>query len=623
MKLFKDWIKNLAKRGFAAVLAASLVVTCYPESAIISYADPDTSEEGTTLDETTESSIGEGWTDTSDGLSSGTYDVVATSSDADEPVYKITKNSTPQTFKAFNNMETWMNRSYVSAPENTYSLTVATGATDGSKVLYFSINYKDTSNISRKQFLFPHVDAFKKSDDLLNYYFNPADSSTANSGTSIYDTYGSKVASQLNYKDVPKEQAALGAFTVQDYAFQTEAEIKTIESIDVYIEVGSWTIQGMSIYKVDRYKGMEEYGLMSGQTFFDFEGRCIADVKKKDENAQLTLPSAGGSTDTVTRIKKDDKSASIYIENHTGGEEFEKKFASDTALYTMRMDFSDVYEGGLETFLNKDAKSMKDYGGIVEDIAWEIQYKDVHGWTRKVTLPVLLSAYGEAMQSLGDDAIMGFAQRGDTIAFQGLLPDFSSVMGKPIIYVGKQATDKMASYGITMDRATSAMTSNSDSLKSDDLRVAGISIYEGGCMAYLNDGTDTDGNTVRGATIQYVFENSDPMLYQTTDQLKGRQIKYDGSESFKLSTYKSGAPLVAAEKGLNQFLVTIKTKDNSKTDASSDLSLKLHYKTSEGQGAYTRNYKAKEASNDYMGLWPDVNGKNYLDNSGLVAGGSV
>ena len=191
MKLFKDWIKNLAKRGFAAVLAASLVVTCYPESAIISYADPDTSEEGTTLDETTESSIGEGWTDTSDGLSSGTYDVVATSSDADEPVYKITKNSTPQTFKAFNNMETWMNRSYVSAPENTYSLTVATGATDGSKVLYFSINYKDTSNISRKQFLFPHVDAFKKSDDLLNYYFNPADSSTANSGTSIYDTYGS------------------------------------------------------------------------------------------------------------------------------------------------------------------------------------------------------------------------------------------------------------------------------------------------------------------------------------------------------------------------------------------------------------------------------------------------
>ena len=32
---FRDWIKGMMKRGLAATLAAGLVVTCIPESAII------------------------------------------------------------------------------------------------------------------------------------------------------------------------------------------------------------------------------------------------------------------------------------------------------------------------------------------------------------------------------------------------------------------------------------------------------------------------------------------------------------------------------------------------------------------------------------------------------------
>lgn len=709
---FRDWIKGMMRRGLAATLAAGLVVTCFPESAIINSETYGISDVYATSTDSTEdtSGLGVGWTPASDedtdGFSSGTYDVEETT-EAEDTTYKVVQNANTQSFKAFNNMENWMNRSYVEAPENTYSLTVATGATDGSKVLYFCINYKDKNGTARKQFLFPHVDAFTKSDDLLNYYYKGGGSSELNpdpaggtytyyykstydyiqelkqkklpasyktsgnnyyiqvsspynapTGETIYyeksdgsfavyrdsdvaenddiysTSYGRDVAAQLNYKVEQADRTALSAFSVQDYAFQTEAEISSIESIDVYIEVGSWTVQGMAVYKVDRYKGMEEYGLVSGQTFLDFEGRCIADIKKKDENAQLTLPLTSSGADSITRINQD-TSKEIYVDDHSGAStttttttgndtnSYVRGFASTSAVRTVRMDFSDYYEGGLETFLNYEAKSMKEYDGIVEDIAMEIQYKDIHGWTRKVVLPVVISAYGEAMQSLGDEAILGFGQRGDTIAFQGLFPDFDTVVGKPVVYVGSWAREEIAKYGVKIDSTTSKMSSNLADTGSDNIRIAGISIYEGGCMPVLVDGTDSDGNTVRGATIQYLFENKYPKLYQTTDEVKGRQIKPDGSDSFKLSNYKSTAPLIGADKGTDKFLVTVQTSEKSKTDASSNLSLKLAYTTSNGQTAYTTNYKAKEASNDYMGIWPDVNGDNHLENSALVPEGSV
>ncbi len=641
----KDQFIKFMKKGIAAVLASTMVLSGFPfDGALLGettdvyaasstdsnpFKTTDTEKGGTVFNLNSEdgssgngsgsedsTGVGLGYdTSTESGYSSGEYEVTEGTTATPQDAYKVSANANKETFKAFADMEEWKNRTIFDAPERTYSLTVATGATDGSQVLYYAVRYKDKDNVSRTQFIFPHVDAFQKSADLLNYYAK---------GSDIYATFGSKMAKQMNYKESSVKQNALQAFSVQDYAFQTEAEIKSIESIDVYIEVGSWTVQGLSVYKVNKYKGMEEYGIVSGQTFLDFEGYMIADAKKQDPSEQLTLPEGTAGTDSITRINLD-ATKSIYLENYTEvTEENKKDYAVNSSLYSLRMDFSDYYEGGLEMFLNGKADSMKAYGGIVEDMVMELQYKDIHGWTRKVYIPVILNSYGQAMQSLGDKTIMGFAQRGDTIAFQGLFPDFDSIMGNPVIYVGDKARSLISNYGINTASSTSKMNSNLSASSSDDVRIAGVSFYKGGCMPYISDGIDTEGNTLEGATIQYVFENEDnPMYYQTTDQVKGRQIKSNGSETFKMSKYKSGAPIVGARKGQDMFLVTVSTSSKAKTDASSDMSIKLYYNTIDGQQTNTMLYKAKEGANDYMGVWPDVNNGNFLNNASLSPGGEV
>ncbi|MCR5214896.1 MAG: hypothetical protein K6E10_10825 [Eubacterium sp.] len=615
-------VKQYIKRGIAAFLAASLAISSGSGGGGLfgnlfggnNVSKVYASSSG--LDENTESASEEistdTSTDTSQGIGTGTYDVEAGGEEA-RTEYHVTESGTRPGYKAFANMEQWKDRTIYDAPENTYSLTVSTGATDGSSVLFFGFKYKDTNGITRMQYLFPHLDAYDKSRDLLEYYAN---------NENLKDTYGSKLLSGLNYKVDEVEEKTLGTYTVQDYAFITEAEIASVESIDVYIEQGSWTIQGLSLYKVDQYKGFEEYGLVSGQTFLDFSGTLISDVAKANANSQLTLPTKSAGGDTLVRIDND-TTKECYITNSITEEDSKKGFAVDSSLYTFRMDFSDVYEGGIEAFLNESAASVNSYDGIVEDVALELQYKDVHGWTRKVVLPVILSSYAMVKANVGDKSIMGFAQRGDTIAFNGLLPDFKQVMGKPILYVGSKARSAIKNWGVVPDTTTSGMTNNMSECETDDIKVAGISLYKGGVTPYVMDGTDSDGNTVAGATVQYAFENSSPISYQTTDQMNGRMIKGGGSESFKMADYKEGAPIIGAKKGQDQFLVTITTSEKSQTTASEDMSIQLFYETNDGQKTNTITYRARSAADEYMGYWPDNKGENFLQNSGLVPGGAL
>ena len=98
----------------------------------------------------------------------------------------------------------------------------------------------------------------------------------------------------------------------------------------------------------------------------------IADVVKKD-SGQLTLSTSNG--DSVITIGGGDSNPYCEIKNY-GKDENKRGYASDDSLYTMRMDFADYVDSGIDAFVNNEAKTMKEYGGIVEDIAVEMQYKD-------------------------------------------------------------------------------------------------------------------------------------------------------------------------------------------------------------------------------------------------------
>ncbi len=571
--------------------------------------------------------------DTGDSVSvttDGNGVIAATVSDADEePQYHVTQDTERPAFEAYKNLSEWTSRKSFDAPERTYSLEVCTGAKEGDTVLYFAIHYKDTNSVSRTHFLFPHVDGFSRSNALLSYYAPDKDS--------YNKSYGSKLAEELHYSQTKNASApVLGAWTIQDFAFQTEAEMATVEAIDIYLQSGTYNCTGISVYKMEKYKGLEDYGMISGQQFLDFEGELIADTVKKSSAAlngggMDTLIVIGGKYDSSKfTLRTGDQLNETNSDKSGGGTEAvaskpKKSFAGEESLYSFRMDLADVANGGLESFLNTDGAPLKSDNGIVEDIALQIQYKDIHGWNRKVVLPFVLNSYAQARQVLGEERILGFGQRGDTIAFQGVLPECASFVSDINVSLGNTARSEIKTAGnITEKSTTSKMKSSLSATASDYINLSGISIYKGGCMPYTLGGTDSEGKRVSGATIYYAFENEDnPQLYYTTTKSDGRKMVADSTDTIRLSTFKAGSPIVATPSKGEEFLVTVKTSDIEGAGSNSDISVRFGYRNLEGVDNNTNLYKMKEAANDYMGKWPTVDGGNYIDATGLVAGGSL
>ena len=533
---------------------------------------------------------------------------------AEEPEvepYHITQNSEAEpAYSSDLTTKEWASRESVLAPDRTYALTVCTGATKGDTVLYFGIKYKDDNGISRTHFVFPHVDGFKRGNDLLNHEL---------SGRKIDDTFGKKLAASFNYKEAAESEQVLPAWSVQDFAFQTEASIKTVESIDIFLESGTWNCKGIAIYHVDSYKGLEEYGMISGQRFLDFEGYLIADAMKKgSENL------SGGGQDEVYSIGGKHDSGKFEFTTYSD-DTHTKGYAVQNSVHTFRMDFADTFDGGLESFINYDATPLSGDMGIVEDIAIEVQYKDIHGWTRKVTLPVLLNSYAQARYIDKNKRILGLGQRGDTLAFYGILPEFVSLVGEPVIYVGDLARSEIKKVGGLEPSTPSAkMNKVLTASQKDDISITGFSIYDGGCIPYTIGGTDSDGKKVEGATVFYKFESgTGPKQYYTTTQESGRLIMSGGKDAISLSVYQQGAPVLGVNPGNNKFLVTLNTSTLEGAGSDSDISLRFYYKTLEGSVSNTPLYKVKESANEFLGKWPTVSGDDFVENSGLVSGGKI
>ena len=250
----------------------------------------------------------------------------------------------------------WKDRQSIQAPSNTYCMHVGTGATQGDTVLYYAIEYTDVNDVTRTQFVFPSIDAKDRSDALLKYGAN---------GKALNQTYGGNMLKEFNYSEDLQSEDPLAAWSVQDYVFQTDAEVKKVDNIKIYLGQGSWNIQGLEIYKVDSYKGYEEYGIVSGKQFLDFEGYKVSEVVKT--NSQVTFSTSGA--DAVIVIgESEDVNQYCTLKNFSKGES-EKKYAVENYVYSFRMDFVDQMDAGIETFANSNGQKVDSFkDNIVEDI---------------------------------------------------------------------------------------------------------------------------------------------------------------------------------------------------------------------------------------------------------------
>ena len=577
---------NRYKKLIARILIAAFFLVCFPFVDLMPvYAD----------------------TDTGTGSTAST-----TLQNTQVQTYKVTSDPAPS-FVSFRGMADWRDRKVITAPENTYVLTAATGASAGDNVLYFGIKYLDQKGVARSQYVFPGIDAGSRSGAFLSYY------AKKNAGvTDIYKTYGAKSLAQLFYKEEVKDDTTLASWTVQDYAFQTDAPIAKVLSVDVYMSKGQWTVQGLALYRMTTYKGYEEYGLVSGKHFLDFQGYMIAELVKKNPGT-LTLKT--GAVDTMISIGGTD---SLYfdIQNYTD-QNHTREYAVKDSLYSFRMDFSDMDGAAIAAFQNFTGEKIRGDMGIVENITMEFQYRDRHGWTRKVALPVILSSFLMAYMGEGDSTIYGFAQKGETIAFQGVLPEFDSLAGAVTLRIGNSARKVVSDNGITTGKATSKMEKSITATAGASLRVAGVSMYKGGCMAYIRGGTDSNGVHLAGASLEYMFESAEPFQYYTTTE-SGQMIGAGGSTSLTLKQYKSGSPIVAtAGKKNDTFLVTLYTSDKTNAGTRGDVTVRFSYLDAEGDVGHTQTYSAKTAAESFLGPWPSTTGGSYISESGLQQGSSI
>ena len=491
--------------------------------------------------------------------------------------------------------------------DNLYSLTVATGISPGSTVHYFAVRYIDSQNAAQTKYIFPHEDAFQASYTYL--LENAGENATLNNRHQILEQ-------DLGYQIADfKKPEALAAWSVDEYLFRTETPVTKVTGIEVFMTGGSWAVQGMTVSKVLSMDGFGEYGFYSGRYFFALQKERIVELAKK-KSGTLTLSPPG---DHLYNVGGSD---SIYFGLETSRDNKDERSPLQD-LYSIRMDFADTLDAGLETYLNANAQDSSIIPtGLVEDIALEIEYSDVNGWTRSVTLPVLLSVLGQQKESGDVVRSMGIAQRGDTIAFTGCLPEYSELLSSRI-YVGSAARDRLRTtggfdYGALKKKladgsaeaqALKRQESRASALDSDSIALAGISIYEGTCrMSNTEDGTDIEtGASLPSYTYAFSFSEEYPQMYYTTTREAGFLVNPGTSDTVSFKEYNSSDPLIGTQSTYN-YMIRLRTDTMESAGTKGDIKIRLKYETSTGTTANTKVYNVREEVQKYLGYWPSEAG---------------
>ncbi|MBQ8108487.1 MAG: hypothetical protein IJ129_07080 [Ruminococcus sp.] len=611
------------KKGFArlicAVLAFSLAASVMLPTA---YADSEADTADVTIDgEKADVKTGGDWV---------SYDIQG----SDEPTAAAPAGSFFGPAKGVNIQNLGV--------KNLYTLTVSTGINNGSCVEYFAVRYKDNDNVAQTKYLFPRTHALKATYDFIREAAGGKIGDNTISGLSaigdLSTAYDSKtrILSNLGYqRKTPDDLIALRAMSVDEYLFMADNGISEVTGIEAFMSKGQWTVQGMSVSHVTEIGGYNEYGFYSGRYFLSLGKQKIAELSKKSSGVMTltatgdTLINVGGKSSSYYDLKTVNKT----IDCPTGD------------LYTFRIDITDKIDSGLESLIrNNSADSDPASGKVVEDLALEVQYIDKNGWTRIVTMPVLLSVIGQN-KLLGDKvATIGLGQRGDTLAFTGYLPEYQS-LATTRLYVGSAARSRLEVTGgintpegrkLLDEQATvkqridqgninvseekymkpfrdayATRMAPATALEEDYLSVSGVSLFKGTCrMTNTPAGTDTVTNqSVPSLTLAYAYESQYPLYYFTTTVETGFRINPGTSDTFDMRTYVSGDPIGATGmKG--DLLVRLKTGDSYGSGTTGNILFTMTYMDHQGRTATTRRYDVKQEVNDYLGYWPSAEGIN-------------
>lgn len=574
-KKFRTTIKKYA----AFLMAASLFITGIDSSLLVVGAtEPGTTQDGAATDGTTEEQEEEKDYNTEEWPEQG-----------------VMGNEVPK-LKALEDKDFTSNYDAGSDAEaHLYTITIATGIKSGNGVVqYIAVKYKTVKGLNQTKYILMTDDPLIDSYDYM--------SKKAPENKELTDRH-KKLESLNYYINEPSQPKALEPWSVNEYLFKTEEDIAEITGVDVLMETGSWTVQGIVISKVTKIAGYGECGFYSGNYFFGLGKQRICELEKKKKGT-LTISANG---DALLHLASND-SAYFGLKQLKEDKQDAIPFRD---LYTFRIDFGDTLEGGLESYLKNSARDgdiVPD--GFVEDLALEVEYKDKNGWNRIVTMPVMMSAFGQYLTSKDKVNSMGLAQRGETVAFTGILPEYDKLVSTTL-YSGSNARSKLESTGGFRLRKQSGLQS---SLDGDNYSVTGISVYKGTCrLSNTDEGTDiVTGEKLKSYTTTYSFAQSDPLYYYTTDVDGGRSLSASSKEKITMRTYKKGSPLVSQSFRDTNLLIRLLTDDTStRSGTRGNVTVRLHYLNNNDKEVTSMPISMKSGANDYLGRWPS--------NAGIVS----
>ena len=491
------------------------------------------------------------------------------------------------------------------AGSNTYILEISSGTKSGGgaaeNVLYFAVYYTTTDGMKRTAILCPTVDALTNS---LTEAKNAGSRSSRES--LVKDTFGYRNQSFT-------ERKALGSAQTDQLIFKSQGTVRSFDKIQVFgkktASESTWTCQGMRIHKVNTLYGLDMAGWFSNSYFIDFAGEVVAEAVIQDGGGIFRWNNSGGCK-TITGLSdrsggisdmilvnknETEKFQSMYprMKHHLG---LQHKSQADNTI-VLRLDLADQAGAGLEALAGSyQAGSRSKISSLkfCESAAITIRYTDLYGVVRQLSLPLVLNALGQVVETLDDVAIAGFAQQGDSIAIPLMLPDFVDLN-----YIGLTLgeAEARAATGIVL-------TDTGSTIRNDRIKRSETDDINYTCFAIYRDVKATVSMDANGATLQYRFVPGakNPVQYSTSTSIRGLNIPTKSLKYITLQNYNQNMALEPVDRQ-ERYLITAYTDDVLNAGTAGDILLQFHYISLKDKELVSDPYSVREYVQQFYGEW--------------------
>ena len=510
---------------------------------------------------------------------------------------------------------------------NTYILEVSTGTVkeDGAadNVSYFVIYYT-SGGAQRSTVIFPGADGVQRGMDAA-----AAVASRNERRQLVEDIFG--------YSTAPlRDQKGLRSVKTDQFLFTTPTPITTIDRIQIFgrventmredgtsfVTATDWACQGMRVYEVNTLYGQEMYGWYSDEGYIDFSGYIIADVDMSYGGGIFRWNNSGGVFNIVGPgvnngvagcVLVNTETAGSYPRDHHVGEDH---ISQVTNRVVFRLELADQGDGGFECLAGSyglgSHTKISDLG-LCETAALSIRYEDKFGCLRDLTLPLIVNALGWTMEQMGDVAVAGFAQQGNSICVSAMLPDFSSLSSARIV-LGEQVAAAKAKLITTEAASNNELRASRAARSAED----GISY-----LTFAAYPTVAVNIRLEGATLRYYYTPGarNPARYFTAGSISGNRIESQSEYVFSLSDYHDNLTILPIDRQ-ERYLLTICTDNVANSGTTADVYLQFKYLNMKDKEVTSSEFRLRDYVTQFYGEWPG-NTAQFAYNYGLRGGGTV